>query len=191
MKTVLFVPGFQEDIKSRDYAKTIKTIEKAGYKVEFVDINWKRTTISHWTKEFKAIYEKYDPKTTVLAGFSYGAMTVFMAATIKSPAELWLFSLSPYFAEDIASETFNKAWLKYIGHRREDSFKALSYKKLIKQIDSKIKFFYGEAELTTFPDITYRHEITKASTNMQTVLIPGAKHDVASQVYIDAINHEM
>ncbi len=191
MKTVLFIPGFQEDINSRDYAKTIKVIEKAGYKVKFVDINWKRTVIAHWIDEFNAVYENYNPKTTILAGFSYGAMTAFMAATTRSPDELWLFSLSPYFSEDIASETFNKAWLKHIGHRRKDSFKALSYKKLIKQIKSKIKFFYGEVELTTFPDITYRHEIAKASSNMQTILIPGAKHDVASQVYIDAIEREI
>lgn len=191
MKTVLFIPGFQEDTKSRDYAKTIKAIEKAGYKVEFVDINWKRTTITHWVDEFNVVYEKYDPKITILAGFSYGAMTAFVAATTKSPAELWLFSLSPYFAEDIASKTFNKAWLKHIGHRREDAFKALSYKKLIKEIDSKIKFFYGEVELTTFPDITYRHDIAKKSPSMQTILIPGAKHDVASQVYVDAVEREI
>lgn len=187
VKTVLFIPGFQEDIKSRDYTKTIKVIEKAGYKVKFVDINWKRTTIVHWVDEFNNTYENYDPKTTILAGFSYGAMTAFMASVARSPAELWLFSLSPYFAEDIANPTFKQTWLKYIGHRREDSFKSMSYKKLIKQIDSKIKFFYGEVELTTFPNITYRHEIAKSSSNMQTILIPDAKHDVASQVYIDAI----
>lgn len=191
MKTVLFIPGFQEDINSRDYAKTIKAIEKAGYKVKFVDINWKRTVIAHWIDDFNAVYENYDPKTTILAGFSYGAMTAFMAATTRNPAELWLLSLSPYFAEDIASETFNKAWLKHIGHRREDSFKTLFYKNLIKRINSKIIFFYGEVELTTFPDITYRHKIARASSNMQTILIPDAKHDVTSQVYIDAIKREI
>ncbi len=187
MKTVLFIPGFQEDIKSRDYASIIKAIEKAGYRVEFVDINWKRTTIQHWVDEFSAIYKNYNPKTAILAGFSYGAMTAFMAATERSPSELWLFSLSPYFAEDIADPTFKKSWLNGIGHRRVDTFKALSFKKLVKRITSKIKFFYGEVELTTFPDITYRHKIAKANSHMQTVLVPNAKHDVASKVYIDAI----
>lgn len=191
MKTVLFIPGFQEDITYRDYPKTIKAIEKAGYKVTFVDINWKRTTIQHWVDEFTAVYEKYDPKQTILAGFSYGAMTAFISATKRNPAELWLFSLSPYFAEDIAHETFNKSWLKHIGHRRADAFRGLSYKSLIKHISSKTIFFYGEVELMTFPDITYRHAITRRMSYMKTVLIPNAKHDVASDVYIDAIETEI
>lgn len=187
MKTVLFIPGFQENIKSRDYPKTIRAIENAGYKVVSVDINWRRTTIRHWTDEFNAVYQKYDPENTILAGFSYGAMTAFVVAAKRSPAELWLFSLSPYFAEDISHKTFNKSWLKYIGHRREDDFKTLSYRYLIELISSKIKFFYGEVELKTFSDISYRHKIAHNSSNMETILIPDAKHDVASDVYVDAI----
>jgi len=38
MKTVLFVPGFQEDESSRDYQSTITAIQKKGYKVVFVPI---------------------------------------------------------------------------------------------------------------------------------------------------------
>lgn len=187
MKTVLFIPGFQENIYSRDYPKTIKAIEKAGYKVKFVDINWKRTTIKHWVEEFDAVYKNYDPKDTILAGFSYGAMTAFMAATKRSPVELWLFSLSPYFIEDMTQETFKKAWLNYIGHRRTDDFKTLSYVSLIKSISSRVKFFYGDVELKSWSDIGYRNAIADKSPNMETILIPGAKHDVASDVYIDAI----
>lgn len=191
MKTVLFIPGFQEDMKSRNYAATIKAIENAGYKVKFVDINWRRTTINHWVDEFNAVYKDFSPETTILAGFSYGAMTAFIAATSRNPTELWMFSLSPYFAEDIADPTFKQSWLRGIGRRRVDTFKALSYKKLVKQINSKIKYFYGEIELTTFPDISYRHKISNANPHMQTIFIPNAKHDVASQVYIDAIEHSI
>src|ERR1035437_7799397 len=103
MKTVLFVPGYQEDMKSRDYASTIRAIESQGYEVKFVPINWKRTTIDQWVEELDAEYGKCDPKQTIIAGFSFGAMTAFVTATKRNPFELWLFSLSPYFVEDLES----------------------------------------------------------------------------------------
>src|ERR1700745_701040 len=101
MKTVLFVPGYQEDIKSRDYTSTVRTIEKQGYKVKFVPINWVRTTIDNWVDELEAVYSKHDPADTILAGFSFGAITAFVAAVKQNPFELWLFSLSGYFDEDV------------------------------------------------------------------------------------------
>ena len=50
MKTVLFVPGFRENLKTRDYKSTIKAIEEKGYGVKFVPINWQKTVISDWVK---------------------------------------------------------------------------------------------------------------------------------------------
>jgi len=187
MKTVLFVPGYQEDIDSRDYRATIRAIEKKGHKVKFVPINWRRTTIDQWVEEFDRVYEKYDPKETILAGFSYGAMTVFMAATKRNPSALWLFSLSPYFIEDIESKTFNQSWLNRLGHRRVDAFKKLSFTKLVKKIAAHTVLFYGDLELKTFPDISYRDRATKALPEIKKVIIKGAKHDVASDVYTKAI----
>jgi hypothetical protein len=191
MKTVLFVPGFQEDISSRDYVKTIKAIEQSGYKVKFVDIHWLRTTIDNWVEEFNAVYDAYDPKDTILAGFSYGAMTVFMSAANRNPAELWLFSLSPYFIEDIENDSFNQSWLKSIGHRRVDAFKKLSFSKLIKRITSKILFFYGDLELKKWPDISYREDVIRKLPMMKIRIAIGAQHDVTSDAYIDAIKEEI
>ena len=187
MKTVLFVPGFQEDITSRAYSKTIEAIEQSGYNVEFVDIQWLRTVIDDWVTEFNTTYGSYDPKNTILAGFSYGAMTVFMAAVNRAPSELWLFSLSPYFIEDIESESFNQAWLRHIGHRRVDSFKKLSFISLAKRISTKTHYFYGDLELRKWPDIGYRNELVKKLSNADTVIAIGAEHDVATETYIEAI----
>jgi hypothetical protein len=63
---VLFVPGFREDIKSRDYKSTLAAIEGKGYKVEFVPIKRARTTIEDWTKELNKHYSKYDSAVTIL-----------------------------------------------------------------------------------------------------------------------------
>lgn len=99
MKTVLFVPGFKEDIESRDYKSTIKAIESSGYKVNFIPIEWSRTTIDDWLNELWAEYSKYNPKETILAGFSFGAVTAFVAAAKQNPSELWLFPYRPIFTK--------------------------------------------------------------------------------------------
>lgn len=187
MKTVLFVPGFQEDIDSRDYRKTIAAIESAGYRVMFVKINWVRTTITHWVDELNKVYTEHAPEDTILAGFSFGAVTAFVTATERSPYALWLFSLSPYFAEDISRKDFQQSWLNSIGHRRADTFKALHFTELVKKIPSNTIHFYGEIELETWPDVSYRHKIITSLPNMSEVFIPDARHDVASEVYVEAI----
>lgn len=187
MKTVLFVPGFQEGITSRDYAKTITAIKTAGYKVKFVSINWLRTTIEQWVEELDEAYRQYDPKDTILAGFSFGAMTALMSSAKRHPSALWLFSLSPYFSEDLADETFKKSWLEYIGHRRVASFKKLPFYWFAKDIPLNTIFFYGELELKLWPDINYRHKITKKMPGAKEIIIPHAKHDVTSDVYVKAI----
>lgn len=101
MKTVLLLPGFRESIDYRDYKSVIKAIETKGYKVRFIPINWNKTLLRDWTRELEAVYSTLDAKTTILAGFSYGSMTAFMAATKRNPSELWLFSFSPYFSDDM------------------------------------------------------------------------------------------
>jgi len=187
MKTVLFIPGFQEDLNDRDYASMITAIKKRGYKVEFITLNWLRTTIEQWVPEFEAIYAKYDPAQTILAGFSFGAVTAFMAAVHRNPAELWLFSLSPYFTEDLASREMKPAWLKEIGHRRVTAFDELSFKTLTPTISSKMLFFYGTEELKRWPNIDYRTKLVRTLKNAKIIMAEGAGHDVGDPHYIDAI----
>ena len=187
MKTVLFVPGFQENSTSRDYAKTIKIIEDCGYKVEFIQVQWLRTTIENWKNEFNKIYESYNPEDVILAGFSFGAVTVFMSAIERSPSGLWLFSLSPYFGEDMKSDSFNQSWLAHLGHRRVEAFKKLNFTSLVKRISSKTIFFYGDLELKKWPDIEYRNKAIAQLPNTSVVIAVGAKHDVSSDAYVAAI----
>lgn len=188
MKTVLFVPGFKEGMKSRDYKSTIKAIESSGYKVRFVPIKWDRTTIEDWLNELEAEYSKHDPKETILAGFSFGAMTALVAATKQNPSELWLFSLSPYFHEDIHSSHMRKSWLQHIGHRRVSAFNKLNFKDLAKTILCKTFIFAGQAELNKWPDM--KHRTTSAERLIQESKLPvidGVGHDVSDERYFDAI----
>jgi pimeloyl-ACP methyl ester carboxylesterase len=188
MKTVLFVPGYQEDLTSRDYAATIKAIEKRGYSVKFVPIQWTRTTIKDWTKELDEVFSSYDPAQTILAGFSFGAMTAFMSAAKRNPSQLWLFSLSPYFAEDLNSKNMKATWLKGIGHRRVHAFSELHFHELAQSIECKTLLFAGQLEIDKWPVIGERvadaHRHLKPN---ELTIIQGAGHDVANEFYIQAI----
>jgi len=186
MKTVLLVPGFYEDINSRDYSSVIKGVSEKGYKVRFIKINWARTTIEQWAEELNNTYEKLDPKKTILAGFSFGAMTSLVSASKRVPAELWLFSPSPYFFEDIKSSQMKQSWLKPIGHRRVTAFKKISYKNCIKKIDCKILTFFGELEAGNW-SIAINHR----TKNSQLIKIPNVKHDVSDDKYIEAIKQNI
>ncbi len=188
MKTVLFVPGYQEDMNSRDYVSTIRAIESKGYKVKFVPINWMRTTIDQWVDELEAVYNKYNPKQTIIAGFSFGAMTAFVAATKRNPFELWLFSLSPYFAEDLKSKNMKQTWLNGIGHRRVSAFSKLNFKDLSAKIECRALIFVGEIEMKKWPSMNERNNAAhKQLQNNELTIVKGVGHDVANKHYIDAI----
>ena len=186
MKTVLFVPGFRENLKSRDYKSTMNSIEKKGYKVRFVPIKWSRTTISDWVQELNKTYGRYDPTTTILAGFSYGSLTAFVCASQKNPAELWLFSLSPYFSDDMPE--MKKSWLNDIGHRRADEFRKLDFNKLSKSIKCKTLIVVGEVEARKYPLVVSRAKTAhKTLANSKLVTAAFSDHDIADKNYIAAI----
>jgi pimeloyl-ACP methyl ester carboxylesterase len=186
MKTVLFIPGFRESIKSRDYKSTLAAIESKGYQVQFVSINWARTTIEDWTKELNKEYSKHKPAETILAGFSYGSMTAFMAAVDKNPSELWLLSFSPYFSDDMPH--MKKYWLSNIGHRRADSFRKLNFNSLAKSIKCKTLIIVGEVEAAKYPLIDRRSKIAHQKiANSNLVVVEHADHDVSDKNYVAAI----
>jgi pimeloyl-ACP methyl ester carboxylesterase len=186
MKTVLFVPGFREDINSRDYKSALSAIKSKGYKVKFVPINWSKTTIDDWTKELNKVYSKYNSAETILAGFSFGSMTAFMASVSKNPSELWLFSFSPYFSDDMPD--MKKSWLSYIGHRRTDSFRRLDFNTLAKSIKCKTLILVGEVEARKYPLLDKRSKLAHQKiTNSRLVLVNGAGHDISDKNYIASI----
>lgn len=190
MKTVLVVPGYQEDFTFRDYKSVLTAIESKGYKAKFVPITWKRKTIADWVTELEKEYAKYEPKDVVLAGFSYGAMTAFVAAAKQNPAELWLFSLSPYFTEDLESKNMKQTWLNGIGHRRVSAFAALNFKELAKQVQCKALLFIGQLEMDKYKVMGERSDAAaKILSNNERIVISGVGHDVSHKEYVEAIRN--
>lgn len=188
MKTVLLVPGYPEDITTRDYKALMNGIEDMGYKVVFVPIKWKRRTITDWVAELDAVYTNYSTTDTILAGFSYGAMTALVSASKKVPNELWLFSLSPYFSEDIP--LLKLAWLRRIGKQRSERFWRLSFNELYPLVDCPIKLFIGELELSKWPPMENRFKAaSKKFKNCEASVIPDVGHAVDDPKYIRAIQN--
>jgi pimeloyl-ACP methyl ester carboxylesterase len=186
MKTVLFTPGFGDGLRTRDYASVIDAIKSRGYNVTFIPINWKRTVITDWVKQLEDEYQRYDAEDTILAGFSYGSMTSFLAATHRTPCQLWLFSFSPYFAEDIPY--IKKWWANIIGKRRIEVFRRLSFHELVKKINCPTTIMLGELEVKHFELITNRcREAHQEIAGSRLIIVPHARHDVADKNYIEAI----
>lgn len=187
MKTVLLVPGFQEDLETRDYRSVLGAIEARGYRAQFIPIQWKRTTIEDWVKELEAEYSKHDPKDTILAGFSYGSMTAFVAAAKRLPAELWLFSLSPYFSDDLPK--LKKSWKDGIGHRRVTAFSKLDFDNLASSITCPTIIMLGSVEANKYPHLAKRALIAKERIkNNHYVVVDDAGHDIADKNYVAAIS---
>jgi predicted alpha/beta hydrolase family esterase len=89
MKTVLLIPGNKHKLNSPlPYPSLIKAIEKAGYEVKFIPIQWKHTTINDWLLQLEKEYLKLNPANTILAGFSFGSMIAFAEAAHRPPAKL-------------------------------------------------------------------------------------------------------
>jgi pimeloyl-ACP methyl ester carboxylesterase len=182
MRTVLFIPGYYESINDRDYKAVIKTIESKGYKVKFVPVTWMRTTLKDWLPAFIKTYEKYDAKSTILVGFSFGAVIALCAAARRNPAGLWLFSLSPYFVEDIPKD---KRDMYGLGHRRIGAFKEMLSEDLCKSISCPTLVFVGEKEDKSVHGRAIR--TNKLLSRSKLIEVPDSKHDVANSNYIKSI----
>ncbi|HEY1835718.1 MAG TPA: hypothetical protein VGG13_02755 [Candidatus Saccharimonadales bacterium] len=166
----------------------LQAIREAGYNVKFVDIQWKRTVVSDWVAELEKDYRRNDPANTILAGFSFGAVTALVAAAKRLPAELWLFSLSPAFDDDRELKHPDKDTLRWVGSRRLQAFAALDYLEIIKHITCKTVVFYGEQEAVDFPELV-RHckLVSQQIPDSRLIEVPGVGHAVDDERYVAAI----
>lgn len=186
---VLFVPGSGEDIDSRDYRAVLSAIEQRGYRTQFVPIKWARTTPEKWRTQLMEEYAKHDAHETILAGFSFGAVTALLAAAERNPAALWLCSLSPYFAENFAHEYMKTSWLNYLGKRRVDEFRHLSFEALAAKVSCPTQLYYGEEEFQKFPIMKRQSELAqKDITDAVLYIAPHAGHDVTNTNYLQTIH---
>jgi pimeloyl-ACP methyl ester carboxylesterase len=189
MKRVLFVPGFQENRQSRNYDLILEAFSRSGYKPQFVDINWYRTTQDDWVRQLNIARSQcgFD---AAIAGFSFGAVTALLSAADRAPAELWLFSLSTLFAEDAA--TWTKTDRKIIGKRRLTLASQISFNALARQITCPTYVFVGSREIEQWPEMGRRYEQVVAQCRFsQGSIVRNVGHAIEDRRYVDTVEQQL
>lgn len=100
--------------------------------------------------------KRHDAEKTILAGFSFGALTAFIVASCRLLSELWLFSLSPFFSEDLPRV---KQWeLAQLGKRRVNVARNISFLNMAKTVTCPVMLFVGSEELVKWPEMKFRFQ---------------------------------
>ncbi len=185
------IPGAFEDLKSRNYKAVLKVYKEAGYEPKFVTIDWKYKTIDDWVAQVKAEISEDDLKNSLLSGFSWGSMIALaVVANYTNPKKLFLFSLSPYFAEDLPHT--KKAWLRWSGKKRLAAFKQLYMNQLAAKIDCPTTIFIGDEEVSKYIDMKRRaQEAHRRIKNSRLIIVPKARHDPTGPNYLVAIRQSL
>jgi pimeloyl-ACP methyl ester carboxylesterase len=188
---VLFVPGFQENFTSRDYRSVLNAMRERGYDAQFVLINWTHTTLDDWAAELREIYAKCDPRETILAGFSFGSLTALQVASEQNPRELWLFSLSPYFAEDLPE--FKISWRRETGKKRMANFAKLNFFETVARIHCPVLLMAGEIEMHKYGGIIGRRFAAARAgfANVRADVVAKTDHDVTAPAYVAKIKENI
>lgn len=180
-KVVLFVPGFPENRSDRDYDSLLNELQELGYKTEFIDIDWQDTTQGDWARQIMKVYEKYDPEDVILAGFSFGAVTALLTAAERAPSELWLFSLSPLFAE-WADEWTDDKYQHLLAECRQTSLSDV-----VTNVQCPIKLFAGELELKKWYSSKEAFDQLSHLSHCQGFVVPNTGHAVEEFRYVEMI----
>lgn len=165
------MPSFGNSSPS-PFTPVLSLMEQMGYRPTFIPTQWENTTIIDWRQQAERVYDRCQPDQTILAGFSFGAMTALAVAAKRNPAKLWLFSPSPYFAEDIPTLPAN--FIEFAGQYppRLDAFRQIYFEELALRIACPTLLVQGGNE---GEQIAHRIDETGR-------LIPGAYTYIAQDV---------
>jgi esterase/lipase len=188
MKAYL-IPGSGEDLKSRNYKAVLEVYKNCGYEPEFIPITWKYRTIDHWLREIKAKIPKEELANSLLSGFSFGAMIALALSAEANPKQLLLFSVSPYFNEDMP---LDPRYIKWAGQRRIDAFEHIHFNELAARIYCETFIFLGDMEKKKYKNMWHRAgEARKRISNSELILVDDVGHDVGDPNYIAAIEEAL
>jgi pimeloyl-ACP methyl ester carboxylesterase len=182
------LPGWGDELGSRDYDSILVAYKSFGYEPQFVSIDWKYKTIDDWVAEVKSKLSREDIKNSILSGFSFGATAALsLAGYYQPPAKLLLFSLSCYYKQD--QETIPKSWMKSIGKNRAAAFAKINFDDLASRINCPTQIFIGSKE---DPEMLARAiDAQQKIKNSKLIVVEGAKHDVADPRYTRAIKEAL
>lgn len=173
---VLFSPGIEKPrSKIEWYLPLLDAIETGGYEVEFVETTWSGYTLDQKLDSLRRRYIAHDPVSTILAGFSLGAWLSTLVAAEVSPQELWLFSLSGAYREDLALTP--EGFRSFMGKSRLEFCSRYSFAEIAPRIQARRTWiFAGTEELSVLRNRCM--QAARQISNAQLIEIPGMKHSI-------------
>ena len=185
-KIAYIIPGFREShLKQSGYKKIAGYLEEKGIEPIQIEIDWKYKTparFKDFLAQFLRQYKRPKKDTEVyLVGFSFGAVTAFLAEAKIKPKALILCSLSPYFKEDL--EKMRPSWRRWFEKNMTES--TYSFSELASSISTETFLIVGDQE-----DIECTRRARDARKKIKTAklfIAKGARHNVSQQGYLKAV----
>lgn len=181
-RIVFIIPGYGCSADETEFKLIGKMFIKKGIEPIYVNIPWKRTTISQNVEYFLENYAHVDAQEKYILGHSFGAVIAFIASTKMVINLQILCSLSPYFAEDIPK----KSWKLIIGKKRSNDLLNISSAELVHKTTTKTFMIMGSKEHPILQSCVHRI-YDSLSIEKQLLIVQGAKHDIANEKYLEAI----
>lgn len=180
--TCAIIPGFGEKASDQAYRKTRRLLEKFGWRVMPIDINWSRTTMTGWLKQ--AEDKLKDAKNTeAIFGFSFGAMMALLLAARHPHKTIIAASPSPYFKEILPS--LPPIAEKVLGKKRMQDFKKFSINETKKIKGTRVHVLVGGADFP--PLIKMTKHLQKLVPTSTLSVIPEVPHDLGDERYLRAL----
>jgi pimeloyl-ACP methyl ester carboxylesterase len=164
-------------------------MEQMGYHYTFIPTQWENTTIIDWQQQAERVYDRCQPDQTILAGFSFSGMTALAMAAKRPPAKLWLFSPSPYFAEDIPTLPAN--FIEFAGKYppRLDAFRQTHFNELAPRIACPTLLVRGGDE---GEQMAHRlNEAERLIPDTYTYIANGVTHNLLHPIYLATIKQAL
>ncbi len=185
-KIAYIIPGFRESsLKQSGYKKIAEYLQVKNIESIQVEIDWKYQSparFKDFLAQFLKQYKKPKPDTEVyLVGFSFGAVTAFLAEAKIKPKAMILCSLSPYFEEDL--QKMRLSWKKWFGKNMTES--TYSFDELAPTVSAKTHLIVGDQE---YIECTRRaRDARKKIKNSKLFIARGARHNVSQKEYLAAV----
>jgi hypothetical protein len=186
-KQAFIIPGFTELPSRKGVREITKMLDKAGYSVATVAIEWNYRVMSDYVAQFNKLYQEKKGDQNLILGFSFGAMIAVISSLELQPDNLILCSLSPFFAEDM--KTIPNGWKRSIGKHRTSDFSGFNLNAICKNVKAKTSILVGEKEIKQYPQML--RTVIRANQilpNSGLVRIPNGKHNIGQLEYLRAID---
>jgi len=178
MKKLYLIPGYKHTLTTPGYRELMLSLERWGYKSEFIPISWEYRVMSDYIQEANdAIQISWDD---IILWFSFGAMIALQLAEQSKCKQVILCSLSPYFSEDLKTASKYSLWKLWI-RRYKDFLENYLENSIVNSQDNLYTVIYGTSETQ---NLQRRNQKIIEKLSIENVwLVSWVGHNIAHKEY--------